>query len=153
MTADERIEKLLNRFGQTIGDIPMAGDYGYFEKGDRLSGSMRLALDTAVEWYHPEPPDDYEDAMAAYICHLCDVIDRMEAALETAGNVISCNLCTCYKNRECQSFYDCSGSKVMDTELIDDDLAGLYNSFTDKWDDEKLEAILNDSIKTDRIVE
>ena len=78
MNADERIEKLLNAFGQTMADLPNPNDWKYvyvYEAGHREN-----AHNTAIAW-EGEP---LMDADADYICHLCDVIDRMEVALETA---------------------------------------------------------------------
>ncbi|MBQ1516279.1 MAG: hypothetical protein IIZ51_10570 [Lachnospiraceae bacterium] len=64
MTADERLEKLLNRAGQTISDLP--GRYGYTTEQERA------AIEAAADF----GGDD------VLILHLSDVIDRMEWALE-----------------------------------------------------------------------
>lgn len=64
MTADERIEKLMNRAGQTISDLP--GPLGYTAKQEAA------AMEAAAEF----GGDD------VLILHLTDVIDRMETALE-----------------------------------------------------------------------
>lgn len=78
MTADERIEKLLNEFGQTISDLPKPK-----EKDNAYSASSLIdARETARDWcgnfmYITNASDDY-------ICHLADVIDRMEWALSNA---------------------------------------------------------------------
>lgn len=78
MTADERIENLLNEFGQTISDLPkpQTADYAY------TRFPLWKALTTAIEWHGRTNSGslDTED----YICHLVDVIDRMELALERA---------------------------------------------------------------------
>lgn len=88
MTADERIEKILNRFGQTISDLPKADNkkysYGWYtmqhlDKAARNYGKKDAYFDWAV--------------VADYACHLCDVIDRMEIALETAANNSGCDFC------------------------------------------------------------
>jgi len=93
MTADERIEKLLNRFGQTISDLPKPD-----RRLDRLYGPY--ASETRLNYYHAarewsgwdsRTPDM---AIADYACHLCDVIDRMEIALETATMCASCFRCS-----------------------------------------------------------
>lgn len=78
MTADERIEKLLNAFGQTISDLPT--NYG---RDHRLA-----ALEASKAWNNT-------GAIYAnnYICHLADVIDRMEIALETALHAANCDTC------------------------------------------------------------
>ena len=92
MTADERIEKLLNRFGQTISDLPKANDYKYNRKLIRPIISAEKCVD---KWYDPDHSYDfYQYAYPAYICHLCDVIDRLEIALETATKCASCFSCT-----------------------------------------------------------
>lgn len=74
MTADERLEQLLNRAGQTISDLPKR----YTEDEERN------AVDASYAWAGEEgerfvTPIDY-------ILHLTDVIDRMEWALDTVLN-------------------------------------------------------------------
>ena len=64
MTADERLEKLLNRAGQTISDLP--GPFGYTTKQEEA------ALEAAADFGGEEP----------LILHQTDIIDRMETALE-----------------------------------------------------------------------
>lgn len=83
MTADERIEKLLNRFGQTISDLPKPNT-GYYAYG---MVHRKKANYAAKNWDVSIGCDNNED----YICHLCDVIDRMEIALETAANNSGCD--------------------------------------------------------------
>lgn len=71
MTADERIERLLNEAGQTIEDCPF-----FYTKEQRALAKeavrkrMRSGLFVTVA--------DYQD----YILHLTDVIDRLEWALD-----------------------------------------------------------------------
>lgn len=71
MTADERIENLLNEFGQTISDLPKRYEQNNrnsaFDSADKFAGSLSMT-------------QNFED----YICHLVDVIDRLELALERA---------------------------------------------------------------------
>lgn len=74
MTANERIEKLLNHFGQTISDLPHEYDNKHRAYAIMASSSFG---------------DNYGD----YICHLADVIDRLEIALETAARWMPCDLC------------------------------------------------------------
>ena len=85
MTANERLEKLLNRAGQTISDLPTRSNdpedvFPYTVK-QRL-----VARDTALRWLmlsrHEVGLVDEARAMCIYILHLSDVIDRMETALE-----------------------------------------------------------------------
>lgn len=65
MTPDERLEKLLNRAGQTISDLPSPIDYNIEQE--------ELAMEAAA---------DFGSGLETYILHLTDVIDRMETALE-----------------------------------------------------------------------
>lgn len=83
MTADERIEKLLNRFGQTIEDLPKR--YSATSQASARKEAAKFDLQTRrVVSISPE---------SSYICHLADVIDRMEIALETAANNSGCDFC------------------------------------------------------------
>lgn len=68
MTADERLERLLNRAGQTISDLP---DH-YDEYAHNLAAREATQWSGMISWRQ------YTD----YILHLTDVIDRMEWALE-----------------------------------------------------------------------
>lgn len=123
MTADERIEKLLNRFGQTISDLPKSADndwsmavYG----SEHLINAKKEALSFIIdEWRDtdevPEIRYEVEEVLLGYICHLADVIDRMEAALETAALIGPCFDCThidehnfpeCEKPTPCFSIHD-----------------------------------------------
>ncbi len=76
MTADERLEALLNRAGQTISDLPKPSIVIYAYPKDM----RRNIYDTAATWHGRlnYGSCDLED----YILHLTDVIDRMETALE-----------------------------------------------------------------------
>lgn len=69
MTADERLEALLSRAGQTISDLPNRYEQEHrnkaFDAADKFGGSLAMT-------------QNFED----YILHLTDVIDRMETALE-----------------------------------------------------------------------
>lgn len=86
MTADERLEALLNRAGQTISDLP--------KKGMEVSEPYPLdacpkANGAAWDWYLNigSDMDDYDSTrtklvLKQYILHLTDIIDRMEWALD-----------------------------------------------------------------------
>ena len=76
MTPDERIEKLLNRAGQTISDLPKPSAVVYEYPKDM----RRYIPDVAARWHGRlnYGSCDLED----YILHLTDIIDRMETALE-----------------------------------------------------------------------
>ncbi len=94
MTADERIEKLLNRFGQTISDLPQSTPESYAYKWEQLENVSYAALNwtkhnTFTVYYLNE-----------YLCHLADVIDRMEAALETALRCPKCYHCVHFYEQE-----------------------------------------------------
>lgn len=71
MTCDERIEKTLNRAGQTISDLPK--DYSDVD-------CMRAYA--AVQEWRSENNLSTQHECEKYILHLTDVIDRMETALE-----------------------------------------------------------------------
>ena len=97
MTADERIERLLNRFGQTISDLPKPENkkysYGWYtsqhiDKAAREWGKKDAYFDWAV--------------VSDYACHLCDVIDRLEIALETAIRIMPCS--PCEESEDCDRF-------------------------------------------------
>lgn len=93
MTADERLEKLLNRAGQTISDLPRKWDDCVSEP---YSGEQCYkAHGAAWAWYVGEdqravPELERQEStrdrlvLRSYILHLTDVIDRMELALEAA---------------------------------------------------------------------
>ena len=115
MTADERIEALLNRFGQTISDLPEPTVYYR-----AYTGAHRAqASETALKWHDEvDSPQEYIPNVLKlicctdYICHLADVIDRMEAALETAVLWAACITCSKYK--------DCVGCEDMQDYQLND---------------------------------
>lgn len=121
MTADERIENLLQAFGQTISDLPTANDYK--RRHDQIP-HLIAAMDAAEAWYDPESNEKIAYSMMAYICHLVEIIDRMETALEIARRTMSCDACRYYidckmKRDECESF------ELIDLALIDHALINL----------------------------
>lgn len=91
MTANERLEKLLNRAGQTISDLPRKWDGCVSEP---YSGEQCYkAHGAAWAWYVGEdqravPELERQECtrdrlvLRSYILHLTDIIDRMEMALE-----------------------------------------------------------------------
>ena len=119
MTADERIEKLLNCFGQTISDLPKSGRLFVYNRDSRSNAEYQVFA-FAGESGHANILDClamHED----YICHLTDVIDRMEVALETAKLTMDCKLCQT-RFSVCQE--DCeTHAKVTDWLL-----SGMYKS-------------------------
>lgn len=68
MTCDERLEKLLNKAGQTISDLPTR----YDEYAHSLAAEAAETWSSRITWRR------YTD----YILHLTDVIDRLEWALD-----------------------------------------------------------------------
>ena len=100
MTCDERIEKTLNRAGQTISDLPK--EY----KGDNL----RVVVELKYIGFGSET-----DNLIQHILHLTDVIDRFEWALENVCNerdylAYRLNWLSMYRHRDCQScerVYEC----------------------------------------------
>lgn len=76
MTPDERIEKLLNRAGQTISDLPKATNYDFAY----TNTDYALTIESVQEFECCEDITTLE--FADYILHLTDIIDRMETALE-----------------------------------------------------------------------
>lgn len=86
MTADERIEALLNRARQTISDLPKPteDEYAHPMYTARRAAMMEIVrfqeddLALYLEKIEATTPDYVVD----YILHLTDVIDRMEMALE-----------------------------------------------------------------------
>ena len=101
MTADERIELLLNRFGQTIEDLPKSADNDWsdnvYESRHLISAKKAALVFMMDEWQDtdavPEIKYEVEECLLDYICHLADIIDRMEIALETAAKCVSCIPC------------------------------------------------------------
>jgi len=119
MTADERIEGLLNSFGQTISDLPKpkASRHAYIREH---LGSANLA---ACRWHGKRSLGaslNCED----YICHLCDVIDRMETALETAVRWSPCDTCIRFEKEwpKCKGKYDTECYEMNDACFIDNDV-------------------------------
>lgn len=78
---DERIEKTLNRAGQTISDLPN----GYLLN----AGEAKAIQGVACRWFVDEDAPEgvalrnlVSIPLYQYILHLTDIIDRMETALE-----------------------------------------------------------------------
>ena len=71
MTAQERIEGLLNKAGQTIDDLPF-----FYKDEARETAKQAVRQRMRSGWFVSR--NDYLD----FICHLTDVIDRMEWALD-----------------------------------------------------------------------
>ena len=91
MTANERLEALLNRAGQTISDLP--GKWMTCVSEPYSGEQCYKAHGAAWAWYvgedqravpELEQQETTRDRMILrqYILHLTDIIDRMETALE-----------------------------------------------------------------------
>ena len=113
MTADERIERLLNRFGQTIADLPKAKGSWHAYRQEHLDS----AFFATMRWHGNRCLGTIMDC-EDYICHLCDVIDRMETALDTATVALGCYAC---KHFEEHDFPKCEGDGCDHCCEIDDD--------------------------------
>ena len=128
MTADERIEKLLNRFGQTISDLPQSDTRNFTYGRDSRSNAEYQVFAFAGQSGHV----DILACLAMhqdYICHLADVIDRMETALETALLTIECTYCTAH----CP---DCGLDCETHAKICDGQLSGMYRMIlTNLWRD------------------
>lgn len=101
MTADERLEALLNRAGQTISDLPKQQEYRFSYPAylqSRVWDHMKSIY--GDKWHEL----DYQRLFADYILHLTDVIDRVETALE---NVIGERdwLAAYYEDNELMPWY------------------------------------------------
>lgn len=100
MTTDERLESLVSSFGQTISDLPKADASEYAYSREHL-GSANMA---AWRWHENQHGISMNLDCEDYICHLADVIDRMEAALETARRWMGCEMCG--RSGSCQKVTD-----------------------------------------------
>ena len=113
MTSPEKIEELLNRFGQTISDLPKAqtADYAYSKKD--IGKVYRIA----TEWHGRYNSGSLDTG--DFICHQSDVVERLVAALETAEKIVSCEYCVKHESKcgNC-SGYECTGFQMMDLEQI-----------------------------------
>ena len=91
MTNPNRIEELLNGFGETISDLPKPADFSYSYSHDykQLMAAKRQALIFIMdEWRdcdeQPELRYQIEEVLTDYICHQSDVIEKLVKALEKA---------------------------------------------------------------------
>lgn len=79
MTADERLEALLNHAGQTISDLPRVNGIGMPYGVDRYEPLLKAASDF-IQFNAPAGFEVFN--VIQYALHLADVIDRLEQALE-----------------------------------------------------------------------
>lgn len=79
MTCNERLEKTLNRAGQTISDLPKPNEIGMPYRIDKYESLLKAAAD----FTQFNAPAGFEVFNAIqYALHLTDIIDRLEWALE-----------------------------------------------------------------------
>lgn len=79
MTSPEKIEELLQNFGQTLNDLPKlkAGNIAVYDRNKRAE-----ILKVAKKWHGRKDSNFYE--IEDFACHQFDVIERLVKALETA---------------------------------------------------------------------
>lgn len=101
MTADERIEGMLNQLGQTMATLPSP----VFENVEGRDANVLMAYEypdrynavrVALKWHilNASIPEEQSEGtlfatLSDYICHLVDVIDKLEIALDTALNALN----------------------------------------------------------------
>lgn len=90
MTSNERIEKTLNRAGQTISDLPEPSEWGTIYAHDVYDPNIcDTVLKQAIDFQYVKPSivglvNEYSERwmLVDYILHLSEIIDRFEWALE-----------------------------------------------------------------------
>ena len=91
MTTPEKIEGLLQRFGETLSDLPIPD----LDDNDSVYSRKELgdAFTRATQWHKRKSGTyntfDCED----FICHQSDVIEKLVMALESAVKEILMNTC------------------------------------------------------------
>ena len=126
MTCDERIEKLLNRAGQTISDLPEPSELSF-----AYSGKLEEAYSEAMKFSKDEEAKEYgytELMLSDYIMHLTDIIDHFEWALENTCNERDylrrtvCGLCSNFREDGPDACETCMiGEGCPKTRSVDDD--------------------------------
>lgn len=92
MTSPEKIEELLNRFGQTISNLPECDTLLYAYGHD----DRKKAKEMSFNWNRQISKVDHQ---ADFICHQSDVIERLIKALETAEKIVSCEYCVKHESK------------------------------------------------------
>lgn len=93
MVTDEHVEKTLNRFGQTITDLPKSkNDYSNVYEDEKLLLAKKEAMGFVMdEWRlydeKPEISSIVEMILCDYICHQSDVIERLLEVLKYIGGI------------------------------------------------------------------
>lgn len=127
MTSPEKIEELLNRFGQTISDLPERHGNNS-EPYKRVARKMASA--SACEWYLKYaisandllvtnvPDECRETILRCFICHQSDVIERLVAALRNAEKVASCEFCKKHEDKcSSSSKFECEGFELEEQDV------------------------------------
>lgn len=132
MTCNERLEALLNRAGQTISDLPKAGEFTYAHLVN--NPYTVLVVEKAIHdyerfgyaEYNSKSTDDYRMAID-YILHLTDIIDRLEWALENVCGErdylrrVICGLCSNFHEDGADACETCMiGEGVPEYRSVDD---------------------------------
>lgn len=100
MNCDERIEKTLNRAGQTISDLPKPNGIGMPYGIDKYEPLLKAAADF-IQFNAPAGFEVFN--VIQYALHLTDIIDRMETALVNVCGErdylrsVVCGLCTNFR--------------------------------------------------------
>lgn len=128
----DRIEKLLNRAGQTISDLPK-------REGTEASepyplSALPKANGAAWNWYLNigADMDDYDSTrtkmvLKMYILHLTDIIDRMEWALENVCGerdwlrFLHCEICDMEPNGASCKYCNVKIGGVPEDRRVDDE--------------------------------
>ena len=86
MTSPERIEELLNEFGETLTDLPPAENYKDYGNRDKLLHDIYAAKHRAKVWFGFDSThgDLESEAMGSFISHQSGVIEKLIKALETS---------------------------------------------------------------------
>ena len=88
MTLKERIEELLNYFGETLEDLPKGEPSSYAYDRTKIGNACKIATD----WHERNNPAGFDTC--DFICHQSDVIEKLVKALETAAaEKIRCKDC------------------------------------------------------------
>lgn len=128
MTADERIEKLLNHFGETISDLPKPDNTAYAYEGEDIN----KAYETSFKWHNERVTRNGILLHSGdYICHLEDIINKMETALNTAVNVMNCKFC----QHEYECDYECDEEARVSDQMLSGMSAREFEEFVGGSDD------------------
>lgn len=139
MTADERLEAALNRFGETLEGLPrpdwaIQGAYRTETRWAYRTETRWAVTREALRFRYGEDRPDIEkwmiedavehgnlngDLLADYACHLSDIIDKLETALDTASRWIQCDACARCDDDKCfpAADFSCTKAKISDRVL------------------------------------